>query len=98
VKVIQISDEVYDKLKSYIVDPFEDTPEFVIRRLIEIADKAKSRWSSWDAPGPAEPVNDAPRRAEPVHDTPRRARAVESGEPRAEPPRHNWKQQAEPIL
>jgi len=87
VKVIQISDEVYDKLKSYIADPFEDTPEFVIRRLIGSADKAKSRWSSWDASGRAEPVNDPPRQA----------RAAESGDPRGEP-RHSWKQQADPIL
>ena len=48
-KVIQISDEIYDRLKNCIVDPFDDTPESVIGRLIDIVDKSKSRCSSWDA-------------------------------------------------
>ena len=48
-KVVQVSDELYDKLKSCVVDPFDDTPESVIGRLIDIADKAKSRWSPLDA-------------------------------------------------
>ena len=48
-KVIQISDELYDRLKNCIVDPFDDTPESVIGRLIDIVDKSKSRCSSWDA-------------------------------------------------
>jgi|GEM_PF-1019322 len=48
-KVIQVSDELYDRLKSCVVDPFDDTPESVIGRLIEIVDKAKSRWSPLDA-------------------------------------------------
>jgi len=48
-KAIQISDELYDKLKSYVVDPFGDTPESVISRLVDIADKAKSKWSAFDA-------------------------------------------------
>jgi len=48
-KVIQVSDELYDRLKNCVVDPFDDTPEAVIGRLIEIVDKAKSRWSPFDA-------------------------------------------------
>ena len=48
-KVIQNSDELYDRLKNCIVDPFDDTPESVIERLVEIVDKSKSRCSSWDA-------------------------------------------------
>lgn len=48
-KVVQISDELYDKLKNCVVDPFDDTPESVIGRLIEIADKAKTRWSPLEA-------------------------------------------------
>lgn len=48
-KDIQISDELYDRLKNYVVDPFEDNPESVISRLIDIVDKAKSAWPSWDA-------------------------------------------------
>ncbi|MCK4753496.1 MAG: hypothetical protein KAS75_08610 [Planctomycetes bacterium] len=47
-KTIQISDQLYDKLKKCIVDPFDDTPESVIGHLIDIVDKSKSRCSSWD--------------------------------------------------
>jgi hypothetical protein len=47
-KVIQVSDEVYDRLKNWVVDPFDDTPECVISRLMDIVDKARSRWSAWD--------------------------------------------------
>ena len=47
-KVIQISDELYGSLKNCIVDPFDDTPESVIERLIGIVDKSKSMCSSWD--------------------------------------------------
>jgi predicted CopG family antitoxin len=47
-KTIQISDELYDKLKSFVVDPFDDTPESVIGRLLDITDKAKSKWIAWE--------------------------------------------------
>ena len=29
-------------------DPFDDTPDLVVMRLMEIADKAKNRWSAFD--------------------------------------------------
>jgi len=48
-KVIQVSDELYDKLKSCVVDPFDDTPESVISRLVDIVDRAKKKWSPLDA-------------------------------------------------
>ena len=48
-KVLQIPDELYDRLKSCVVDPFDDTPESVISRVLDIVDKAKSRWSPLDA-------------------------------------------------
>ena len=96
-RVIQISDEVYDKLKTYIVDPFEDTPDVVIRRLIEIADKARNRWSSWDPPVEGVAIEDVPVEDTWVEDTPQQAEAVEIPEVRSKP-RHNWKQQAGPIL
>ena len=48
-KVIQIPDELYERLKNCVVDPFDDTPESVISRLIDITDKAKSSWSPLDA-------------------------------------------------
>ena len=48
-KVVQISDELYDKLKNCVVDPFDDTPESAIGRLTDIADKAKTKWSPLEA-------------------------------------------------
>ncbi len=47
-KTIEISDEISDRLKAYVVDPFDDTPEKVIGRVLDIADKAKSKWTSWE--------------------------------------------------
>ncbi len=54
-KTIEISDELSDRLKAFVVDPFDDTPEVVIGRVLDIADKAKSKWISWDAQEAAEP-------------------------------------------
>ncbi len=48
-KTIQISDELFDELKTLVVDPFDDTPDSVIGRLIQIVKKAKSRWSPLEA-------------------------------------------------
>ncbi len=48
-KVIEISDELYERLKTFVVDPFDDTPEIVLGRVVDIVDKAKSKWTSWDA-------------------------------------------------
>jgi hypothetical protein len=48
-KVIQISDELYGRLKNCVVDPFDDTPESVIGRLIDVTDKAKNSWSPLDS-------------------------------------------------
>ena len=47
-KTIEISEELSDRLKAFVVDPFDDTPEVVIGRVLDIADKAKSKWTSWD--------------------------------------------------
>lgn len=47
--VIKISDELYERLKNCVVDPFDDTPESVISRLMDIVDKARARWASWDS-------------------------------------------------
>jgi hypothetical protein len=49
-KTFKVSDEVYEQLKSFVTDPFDDTPEVVIGRLIEIANKAKDRWSPFEIP------------------------------------------------
>jgi hypothetical protein len=42
-KTIEISDELSARLKAFVVDPFDDTPEKVIGRVLDIADKAKSK-------------------------------------------------------
>ena len=47
-KTIQVSDEIYDRLREFVVDPFDDTPQNVITRLVDIACKAKNRWSSFE--------------------------------------------------
>jgi len=47
-KVIQISEKLYDRLKSCVVDPFDDTPESVIHYLIEIVNRAKREWCPFD--------------------------------------------------
>ena len=47
-KTVNISDELYEKLKGFVVDPFDDTPETVINRLVDITEKAKARWSPLD--------------------------------------------------
>jgi hypothetical protein len=47
-RTFKVSDEMYEQLKSFVVDPFDDTPEVVLGRLIEIVNKAKDRWSPFD--------------------------------------------------
>jgi len=47
-KTIEISEELWERLKMCVVDPFDDTPELVINRLVDIVDKAKNVCSSWD--------------------------------------------------
>jgi len=49
-KTIQISEELFEELKGLVVDPFDDTPDSVIGRLIQIVKKAKSRWSPLETP------------------------------------------------
>ncbi|UCD49594.1 MAG: hypothetical protein JSW27_18935 [Phycisphaerales bacterium] len=44
-RTVTISDDLFEQLKSFVVDPFDDTPDLVIGRLISIVNKAKSRWS-----------------------------------------------------
>lgn len=60
-KTIQISEELYDRLKTFVVDPFDDTPEIVLGRVVDIADKAKSKWISWDAEEEVEQVVEKPQ-------------------------------------
>ncbi len=48
-KTLQINDEVYESLKAFVVDPFDDTPNAVITRLIDIAKKSQNRWHPFGA-------------------------------------------------
>ncbi len=49
-KTLTVSNEVYENLKSYIIDPFEDTAGTVLQRLMDIAEKAKSQCNGLDMP------------------------------------------------
>ncbi len=70
-RTFKVSDQMYEQLKSFIVDPFDDTPEVVLSRLIEIVNKARDRWSPFEPADAAPPVTSAaepsakPRRKEP---------------------------------
>jgi hypothetical protein len=41
---------LFDKLKNFVVDPFEDTPEVILNRPMGIMDKAKQQWSPLNQP------------------------------------------------
>ncbi len=58
-RTFKVSDELYEQLKTFVVDPFDDTPDTVIGRLIEIANKAKGHWSPFD-PSDARPEPEQP--------------------------------------
>jgi len=64
-RTFQVSDEVYEQLKSFVVDPFDDTPDTVIGRLVEIVNKAKSRWSPFAEE--AKPSNEYESFPKPLH-------------------------------
>ena len=59
-RTFKVSDEMYEQLKSFIVDPFDDTPEVVLSRLIEIVNKARDRWSPFEQAETAPPAPAAP--------------------------------------
>ena len=61
-RTFKVSDEMYEQLKSFIVDPFDDTPEVVLGRLVEIVNKARDRWSPFE---PADSAPPTPPAAEP---------------------------------
>jgi len=69
-RTFRVSDQMYEQLKTFIVDPFDDTPELVIGRLIEIVNKAKARWAPFEAPQTA--AREAAPEAEPPAPKPRR--------------------------
>ena len=49
-KTLKVRDEVYENLKSFIIDPFEDNADTVLQRLMDIAEKAKSQCHGFDMP------------------------------------------------
>lgn len=62
-RTFRVSDELYEQLKTFVVDPFDDTPDIVIGRLIEIVNKAKSRWSPFEpAEAQQEEESERPKR------------------------------------
>ena len=63
-RTFKVSDELYEQLKSFVVDPFDDTPDIVIGRLIEIVSKAKNRWSPFETGEGAEET-ERPRKPRP---------------------------------
>ena len=76
-KTVTISDELFEQLKSFVVDPFDDTPDSVVGRLVAIVNKAKSRWSPLDEceassepQAPAQPhtptMEELPQEEEPI--------------------------------
>ncbi len=79
-RTFKVSDQMYEQLKSFIVDPFDDTPEVVLSRLVEIVNKARDRWS------PFEPADSAP---------PITAAAKPSAEPSPKPRRKEQEANAE---
>ena len=88
-RTFRISDELYEQLKRFIVDPFDDTPEVVIERLIQIVDKARSRWSPFEAYDPPE---EPARPAEPFSGTTLRSRPRSGPEPFQERPSEPFQQ------
>ncbi len=79
-RTFKVSDQMYEQLKSFIVNPFDDTPEVVLSRLIAIANKARDHWS------PFEPAESAP---------PVAAVVTPSAEPSAKPRRKEQEAHAE---
>ncbi|MBN1763962.1 MAG: hypothetical protein JW860_01790 [Sedimentisphaerales bacterium] len=57
-KTIQVTDDLYEKLKDFVVDPFDDTPELIITRAVDIAIKARRKWSPLDKNAPSSYATD----------------------------------------
>lgn len=67
-RTFKVSDDLYNQLKSLVVDPFDDTPEIVITRLIEIVNKAKGRWCSFDEEDEADEPAESSRKHQEFHE------------------------------
>ena len=78
-RTFKVSDDLYEQLKTFVVDPFDDTPEIVIGRLIEIVNKAKIRWHPFDPSGNAE-----------VAEQPAEARSSSAGPPARKSPSSSY--------
>jgi hypothetical protein len=64
-RTVTISDELFDELKGFVVDPFDDTPDIVLGRLVEIVKKAKNRWSPLDSSEGSPSTGEKPAAASP---------------------------------
>ena len=70
-RTFKVSDDLYEQLKSFVVDPFDDTPDLVIGRLISIVNKAKSRWSPLEGCEATSEGTSEPQAASHSHNKPR---------------------------
>ena len=57
---LNINDKVFDSMKDFVVDPFTEAPETVLWRVVEIAGKAKQKWSPLEDNQSVRPVNTGP--------------------------------------
>lgn len=67
-KTLRVNDEVYENLKSYIIDPFEDSADTVLQRLMDIAEKAKNQCQGFEMPD-FTCETDAPADSKPTQDS-----------------------------
>jgi hypothetical protein len=65
VKSLTVTEELYNELKDWVVDPFDDTPEIVIKRALDVAGKAKDHWSPLDTFGSGEGNDSEDKEGEP---------------------------------
>jgi hypothetical protein len=75
-RMFKVSDELYEQLKGFVVDPFDDTPEVVISRLIEIVGKAKDRWPAFEVSEPAAREAEPPAKSRPARQESREDESV----------------------
>jgi len=74
-RTFKVSEELYEQLKTFVVDPFDDTPDVVIGRLIEIVNKARDHWSPFEA-GASSPKGEPAAKPRPAHQESREDESV----------------------
>jgi len=91
-RTFKVSDELYEQLKSFVIDPFDDTPDVVIARLIEIVRKARNQWS------PFEPCDAADQDSDTVPVEPPQEPQPQASQRQVHDPQPPQAQQREPQL